>query len=225
MSFVVSEECRQLGLRAGAIVFRQVQVAAACPALRAEIAREVEVVRAQFADPGAVRSIPEVVGFHEILRKVGVNPRKEQPSVARLLTYALKRADLPAINSLVDAYNLVSIRSRCSLGAHDLDTLALPVALRLLTGRESFTPLGRDKEMATIPGEYGYVDAQERLLCRLDLFQAEFSKVTTSTVNALLIVEGTTAHSPEVLRQTFTEAIERVTHYCGGTAEIATLPC
>ncbi len=222
--FTVSEACIQLGLRAGAIVFRGVQVAAASPPLRAEIVQEVQAIQARWPSPAAVRALPEVVRFQEILRQVGVNPRKEPPSVERLLSYALKRGDLPAINTLVDAYNLVSVRSLCSLGAHDLDRLALPVQLRFLTGRESFTPLGRDQEEAVTPGEYGYVDAADRVLCRLDLLQAEFSKVTTRTVNVLLIVEGTTAHAPEALRQTFAEVVERVTRSCGGTAEVIAFP-
>ena len=224
MSFAVSEDCVRLGLRAGAIVFRSVHVTPANPALRAEIASEVQAIQTRLASPGVVRSIPEVASFQELLRKVGVNPRKEQPSVERLLGYALKRGDLPAINSLVDAYNLVSVRSLCSLGAHDLDRIAPPVTLRLLTGRESFTPLGRDQEEAVTAGEYGYVDAADRVHCRLDLLQAEFSKVMTNTVNALLIVEGTTVHTPDTLRQAFADVIEQVTRYCGGTAEVVAFP-
>jgi DNA/RNA-binding domain of Phe-tRNA-synthetase-like protein len=222
--FKVSEDCIQLGLRAGAIVFRNVCIAATSPALRAEIAHEVQAIQAKFASPDAVRALPEVIGFQELLRKVGVNPRKEQPSVERLLNYALKRADLPAINSLVDAYNLISVRSMCSLGAHDLDRLALPVTLRLLTGQESFTPLGRATETAITPAEYGYVDAANRVLCRLDLLQAEFSKVTTGTSHVLLLVEGTTAHAADAVRQAFAEVMARVTHHCGGTAEVAAFP-
>jgi DNA/RNA-binding domain of Phe-tRNA-synthetase-like protein len=224
MSFVVSEECVQLGLRAGAIIFRNVQVMDAPPALRSEIAAAVETLRARFTDPAAIRAIPEVSAFRDLLRRAGANPRKEQPSVERLLSFALKRADLPAINSLVDSYNLISIRSLCSLGAHDLDRIRLPVALRLLTGQESFTPLGQDTQTSVIAGEYGYVDAANRVLCRLDVLQAEFSKVTTSTENVLLIVEGTTAHSPESVRQTFRDVMEMVRRYCGGTAEVVALP-
>src|SRR5262245_853587 len=190
MAFVVAEECIALGLRAGAVIFRGVRVTPSSPALRAEIAEQVQAIRTRFADPAAVRSLPEVVAFQDILRGAGVNPRREQPSVERLLTVALKRGDLPAINSLVDAYNLASVRSLCSLGAHDLDAIALPVALRPLTGRESFTPLGRDAPEPIRAGEFGYVDAADRVLCRLDILQAEFSKVTERTVNALLIVEG-----------------------------------
>jgi DNA/RNA-binding domain of Phe-tRNA-synthetase-like protein len=225
MKFVIAEECLRRGLRAGAVVFRGVRVApAAGPGLRAAIAREAEAVRARFAGPAAVRSSPEVALFQELLRRAGANPRKEQPSLERLLTFALKRGALPAVNSLVDAYNLVSIRSGLSLGAHDLDRIALPVALRLLTGAEPFTPLGRTEGEAVVPGEYGYVDGAGRVLCRLDVLQADFSKVTPETTNVLLIVEGTAAHADEVFRLAFADVVALVTEHCGGTAEVVALP-
>jgi DNA/RNA-binding domain of Phe-tRNA-synthetase-like protein len=220
MTFIVAEECVQLGLRAGAIVFRDLVIAAAAPELLAEIDREIRAVRDSFASPAATRSCPEVAAFQQLHRRAGVNPRKEQSSVERLLLLALKRGELPAINSLVDAYNLVSLRTGCSLGAHDLDTIVLPVSLRLLTGRESFTPLGESAPAAVVPGEYGYVDAANRLLCRLDVRQADFSKVTEKTRNVLLIVEGTAEHDPEMLHRAVEDVIELTTRYCGGTVEI-----
>jgi DNA/RNA-binding domain of Phe-tRNA-synthetase-like protein len=218
MTFAVTEDCLQLGLRAGVVLFRDVRISPASPQLRAEIIQEIQAVRESFASPAEVRACPEVAAFQELHRRVGVNPRKEQSSIERLLTLALKRGELPAINGLVDAYNLVSLRTRCSLGAHDLDAIAPPVTLRLLTGRESFTPLGETAPSAVTPGEYGYVDAADRLLCRLDVRQADFSKVTERTRNVLLIVEGTAEHPPEVMRRAFAEAIELVTCYCGGVA-------
>jgi DNA/RNA-binding domain of Phe-tRNA-synthetase-like protein len=224
MAFVVAEGCIRLGLRAGAIVFRNVHIVPSLPDLRSEIADEVRAIRERFPDPAAIRSAPEVVRFQDILRKVRVNPRREQPSVERLLTFAHKRGDLPAVNSLVDAYNLVSVRSFCSLGAHDLDRVAPPVALRLLTGGESFTPLGRDAPVPVIAGEYGYVDARNRVLCRLDILQADFSKVTTASRNVLLIVEGTAEHAPEQLRRAVADVTEQVTRFCGGTAEVVAFP-
>ncbi|HTU19357.1 MAG TPA: phenylalanine--tRNA ligase beta subunit-related protein [Gemmataceae bacterium] len=220
MTFRVAEECVQLGLRAGAIVFRSLVIVAASPQLRAEIDREIQAVRDAFPGPAAVRSCPEVAAFQRLHRRAGVNPRKEQSSVERLLLLALKRGELPAINSLVDAYNLISLRTRCSLGAHDLDAIALPVSLRLLTGQESFTPLGESAPSAVAPGEYGYVDAESRLLCRLDVRQADFSKVTERTRNVLLIVESTAEHAPEVLCRAMADVIELATRSCGGTAEV-----
>jgi DNA/RNA-binding domain of Phe-tRNA-synthetase-like protein len=222
-SFVVAPECTELGLRAGAMVFRDVRVTAAAPGLRTEIAQEVAAIRARFS-AAAIRSCPQVSRCRQIHQLVGVKARKEQPSVERLLGLALKRGDLPLINNLVDAYNLVSIRSLCSLGAHDLDKIATPVHLRLLTGQESFIPLGSSSETGIRGGEYGYVDALDRLLCRLDVVQAEFSKVTAQSANVLLIIEGTMAHSREAMRQAFTDVTAVVTRYCGGTAEVVAFP-
>jgi DNA/RNA-binding domain of Phe-tRNA-synthetase-like protein len=219
-SFLVTEDCHRLGLRAGAIAFRGVHVGPASVELFAAMAAEAAAVSQQFASPAAVRSAPEVAAFQEILRKVGANPRREQNSLERLLTFALKRGSLPAVNSLVDAYNLVSIRTGCSLGAHDLDRIALPVTLQVTTVAATFTPLGSTTETMVNPGEYAYVDGQGHVLCRLDVIQADFSKVTAETTNALLIVEGTAAHSPGVLRRAFDEVIEVVLRYCGGTAEV-----
>jgi DNA/RNA-binding domain of Phe-tRNA-synthetase-like protein len=68
------------------------------------------------------------------------------------------------------------------------------------------------------------VDAANRLLCRLDVLQADFSKVTEATENVLLIVEGTADHSAEVLRQAIADVIEIVIRYCGGTAEVVSFP-
>ena len=222
--FIVADDCFRLGLRAGAIVFGGIRVTASSPAQRTEMAEAAAAVQARFSRPSAIRADPYVTSFRAILQKVGANPKKDQPSVERLLSFAHKRGDLPAINNLVDAYNLVSVRSSCSLGAHDLDRISLPVALRLLDGSESFTPLGTDRPVPVTAGEYGYVDASNRLLCRLDVLQADFSKVTDATVNALLIVEGTIAHPAQDLRKAFADAIELVTRYCGGTGEIISFP-
>lgn len=224
MSFIVAEECIALGLRAGAVVFRDLHITADCIAVREEIARAIETIRGRFEDVQEVRSLPEVIAYQEVLRKVGVNPRREQPSVERLLTSALKRGDLPRIYSLVDAYNLVSVRSLCSLGAHDIDRIQLPVTLRMLTGNEPFTPLGSEKPVAVRAGEFGYLDAAGRVLCRLDVLQAEFSKVTTATRNAILIIEGTTIHSAEALRKVFDDAVELITRHCGGTVDVVAFP-
>ena len=158
--------------------------------------------------------------LHSIFRKVGVNPRKLQPSCERLVQLVLKRGAIPAINNLVDTYNLVSLRWNCSLGAHDLDRLVPPVRLRFLNGDESFVPLGSREPEPFGRGEFGYVDAESRLICRLDVRQADFSKITSETANVLLIVGATRALDAADLERILAETVDRVTEACGGRGEI-----
>jgi len=223
-TFLVSQDCLDLGLRAGAFVLEDVQIEAASAELRAEIDDEIEKIRGQFASPAEIRSIAELVRLYEILRAVGVKPRSHPPSTQKLIDSAWKRGMLPAVNNLVDAYNLTSLRTRCSLGAHDLDRLAAPVELRLFRGDESFRPLGSSKNAQVNAGEFGYVDAENRVICRLDSLQADFSKVTADTTRALLIVESTTAHDAERLEKNFAATRALLDRFCAAKVQIVAFP-
>ena len=223
-TLIVSDECVTLGLRAGIILFRDVTVQSASDSLLSEIAAEVEQIRGRFPSVAEIRTAPELAPGQDILRRVGVNPRRQPSSVQNLLQMAVRRGALPTINNFVDSYNLISVRSGCSLGAHDLDRIALPVELRLLRGDESFTPLGSADSKSVTAGEFAYVDAQNRVLCRLDVLQADFSKVTVTTKNVFLIIEGTSAHAYESLKQAYTDCTDLILSECGGEAEIAAFP-
>lgn len=218
--FRVAPECLQLGLRAAGVVLRGVAIGPSPAWLRSEIAAEIERIQSRYSTPAEIRAVPEIVRLHEIHKAVGAKPRRSPPSVDRLFQLALKKEDLPAINNLVDAYNLMSLRFLGSLGAHDLDRIAPPVELRLLAGDEPFVPLGQTDPAAVPPGEFGYVDAENRLLCRLDVVQADFSKVTRETSNALLIVEVTTAHTEGARGKLLEATVALVGRVCGGTAEV-----
>ena len=162
--FTVSPSCRKAGLRSRAILFRGVSIRPSPPGFPEQVRRVAEDLRSRFPTPRSVRETAAMAELHSIFRKVGVNPRKLQPSCERLVQLVLKRGAIPAINNLVDTYNLVSLRWNCSLGAHDLDRLVPPVQLRFLNGDETFVPLGsREAGAFRKRGEFGYVDARESL--------------------------------------------------------------
>jgi DNA/RNA-binding domain of Phe-tRNA-synthetase-like protein len=218
--FVVTQECLDLGLRARALVLRGLQIEDASTELREAIDREAARIRQRFEQVAEIRSLPEIVRVHEIIRAVGAKPKSRPPSTQKLLEYAWKRGTLPAVNVLVDAYNWMSLRTTCSLGAHDLGRIATPVELRLFRGTETFRPLGSDEMQSITKGEFGYVDAQVRVVCRLDSLQADFSKVTASTTDVLLIIESTTAHTSEQLAAIVADTAAAITQYCPGTIEV-----
>ena len=222
--FRVSSDCAEIGLRAGAILFRGVQIRDSPAGLCAEISTGIDQVQSEFESMSEVRTSREVAAFRELLKTVGAPPKQKPPSVETLLRRALKQRSLRQINNFVDAYNLVSLLTRCSLGAHDLDRIAPPVELCFFRGDELFIPLGSDEQQDVPATEFGYLDAERKVLCRLDVIQAEFSKVTPATANALLIVEGTASHSRETLQRAFDMCCEIIPRYCGGEAKIVAFP-
>lgn len=215
MTFSVTPECDDLGLRARGVVLKGLKIEAASGDLRDDIDQEARAIREQFKSVAEIRALPELTRIREIIRMVGVKPKNYPPSTQKLLEYAWKQGTLPAINSLVDAYNLMSLRTRCSLGAHDLSCVATPIELRLFRGTETFRPLGSSEPKQVRPGEFGYVDAEERVICRLDSLQADFSKVTPTTTDVLLIIESTTAHTPEQLDKALENTRAEIHRCCG----------
>ena len=216
-SFDVAPQCHALGLRAGAILFRDLRVSPASASLREAIDDAAQRVHDTFSDRRSIRSHPGLQRIREILKTIGSDPRRHPPSTEKLLQYARTRCTLPAINNLVDCYNLISLQSLCSLGAHDLDRVSLPVRLQQFTSEQTFVPLGNPEPQTVLCGEFGYVDQQERVLCRRDSLQADFSKVTTDTRSVILIVEATDTTSSAALTQLLQRAADDVQKQCGGS--------
>ena len=219
MPLIISDPCADLGLRAEALLFRDLRIGPSSPQLQKLLAQQLQELRLQYPSIEALRNSAELAKFREILDRVVVEQGMFSPSVENLYRLILKRGKLPTINNLVDIYNLVSVRTRCSMGAHDLDRITTPVRLQPLSGSESFVPLGRSEPQSVGAGEFGYVDAAGRLLCRLEVLQADSSKVTSDIRNILMIIETTTAHRPETVQQARDEVIDRVALYCGGIVE------
>jgi DNA/RNA-binding domain of Phe-tRNA-synthetase-like protein len=222
--FQISDECVALGLLAGVIMLRDVAIAESPATLRRAIQSSADEVRRRFNGVAAIRDAPEVQAFRRIYEAVGVNPARHAPACERLLEMVWKRRDLPRINTLVDLYNMVSVEGLLSLGAHDLEAVALPIHLRIASRDESFAPLGSYGGGDVRRGEFAYFDARQRVVCRLDLVQAEFSKITARTSGAVLIVEGTRAHDRQIFEKASHALMKLASDYCGGTAEIVSWP-
>ena len=87
---------------------------------------------------------PILQGFRQLHEAVGRSNKKYVSSSENLLKVLLQTGQLPRINLLVDIYNLVSVKTRLSLGAHDIVAVCGSIHLRLTTGKERFWPLGAD---------------------------------------------------------------------------------
>jgi DNA/RNA-binding domain of Phe-tRNA-synthetase-like protein len=145
-------------------------------------------------------------------------------SPENLLSALLRSRRLPQINVVVDIYNLMSVKSRLALGAHDIAHISGNINLRMTTGTENFWPLGMPEPKAVGAGEYAYVDDQNDIICRLETRQVEKTKVTVETTECFYIVQGNAATDDMYIKSVTDELIALTKRFCGGEERILYAP-
>jgi DNA/RNA-binding domain of Phe-tRNA-synthetase-like protein len=159
-------------------------------------------------------------GFRELHTKVGRSNRDYIASPEMLYRQFQERNKFPHINTLVDIYNLMSLKTRLALGAHDISHIEGNVTLKFTTGKESFLPLGSRTSVKVLPNEYGYIDDKDNLICRLEVLQVEPTKITKDTRDIFLIIEGNKTTSEFYVREVALKTCEMIKMYCGGSYKL-----
>lgn len=131
-----------------------------------------------------------VSSWQAAYRGFGTNPRRFRPSLDALSRRLGKSGRLPRITGAVDAYNLVSVLHGTPAGAFDLDRLAAEVTIRHAREGDRFTPMGEpEKVEEPRPGEVVYAQGGQVLTRHWNYRDADGTKVTESTRNAVFILE------------------------------------
>lgn len=127
------------------------------PEVTALLTETAAAVRAQFQDhPPSAH--PTIRAWHQALRQLGLDPAQYPPSVEALVRRVLA-GDPPRVNAAVDLANAISLRYLVPVGAHDLDRLRSPFAVRFSQPGDTFVPLGQSEAQPVPPGEIVYADA------------------------------------------------------------------
>ncbi|MHB1004221.1 MAG: B3/B4 domain-containing protein [Chloroflexota bacterium] len=175
-----------------------------------------DVARAYAGSETNFATEPVLAGFRDLHTRIGRSNRKFVASSEALLGRFLRTGTLPSVNLLVDIYNLVSVKTRLSLGAHDVARIEGNVTLRLTTGDERFWPLGADAPQPVFPREYAYVDDANEVICRMEVLQVEKTKVGLDTREAFFIVQGNANTPPDYVLAAAAELGALVRRFCGG---------
>lgn len=163
---------------------------------------------------------PILQGFHKIHENGNISKRKNIPASENLIRLLKENNDIYSINSLVDIYNTISIKTKLCLGAHDIDKVSGNVTLRFHNGSENYNPLGDNSSHKVKLNEYSYIDDNNDILCRLEVRQVEKTKVTEDSKNIFYIVEGNEETSDEYLLEVSNEIINETTKALGGIGYI-----
>ena len=110
--------------------------------LWSEIDKECEAIRESF-DMESIRAFPPITAGKNAYRSLGKDPNRYRISSEALLRRITKGRSLYQIHSLVDALNLVSIRTGVTIGGFDLTKVIGPVSLGIGKENEEFEAIGR----------------------------------------------------------------------------------
>lgn len=163
---------------------------------------------------------PEVVSYRKLYKEMGIDWHSRRPSPEALLRRVALKKGLYSINTCVDAYNLVVMKHKVSIGAFDLDEIAFPTVLRFAKENEEILLLGDTEPTKYKDGEIAYFDKKGGYNIDFNYRDSQRTAVKPETKNLLLNVDGvydiTHAKVEEVLR----EAADTIIKYCGGKIEI-----
>jgi DNA/RNA-binding domain of Phe-tRNA-synthetase-like protein len=200
-------------VRLGVLVLGGVGVREADTALGAEIDRASRELRERY---GALRSaeVPGAADARTLYKALGLDPTKTRPSNEALLRRVLRGEALHAVNTLVDAMNLCSLRHQLPFGLYDLDRISPPVVLRRGTAGEAYE--GIRKGPVSVEGRPVLVDSQGPF--GNPTSDSARTMITLGTRRALVAVYAPAAFSLSRLGDVLDATGTTLTRWCGGTA-------
>lgn len=171
--------------------------------------------------PEWAREIPEAQGYYELYARIGKKPGEILSPIDSLSRYIFdtELGRIPQINVVVDLYNVSCLKSFLSIGAHDREKLHGGIRLSRAREAQAYIPLGAISPVEVQPGEYYWRD-DEHVLCRLDIKQAEATKIDENTRHAVLIVQCHSAIPEKVLGEETERLCREIVEVCGGTYTI-----
>jgi len=165
----------------------------------------------------ALKDYGNVRAYRDFYWRIGIDPTKQRPAAEALIRRILQGKSIPRINVAVDSINLASMMFVVSIAAYDYDKVVGKVVLRWSRDGELFMGIG-DVETKPIPRQLVLAD-DEKILGLYPHRDSEFSKITLSTRNVLLISCGVPGVPLDSLRNVIIFAWKLLEDYCGGKCE------
>lgn len=136
---------------------------------------------------------PRLKVWEDAYVKFGSNPKKYTPSIVFLVSRIKEGRSTRSISTIVDLFNIISLRYLIPCGGDDIDTVEGDLTLGIATGKETFAPLFKpDAVEHPSPGEVIFFNQKSgRVFCRRWTWRnADFSKITEQTNNLVINVDG-----------------------------------
>ena len=163
----------------------------------------------------SLKDQPTLRAYRDFFWSIKIDPTKIRPAAEALIRRILAGKTLPCINTLVDAYNLASIKSRIALATFDADKLDGDLLMRFAEEGEQFIGIGMHKLLSLKGGEI-VVSDEEKLVAIYPYRDADNTKVTEKTENIAIVVCGVPGISKQDLDNASQVAVDYIARFCGG---------
>jgi DNA/RNA-binding domain of Phe-tRNA-synthetase-like protein len=162
-----------------------------------------------------VKDHPTFRAYRDFFWSIKIDPTKIRPAAEALIRRILAGKTLPCINTLVDAYNLASIKSRIALATFDADRLEGDLLMRFADKGEQFSGIGMEKPLI-LKGREIVVSDRDELVAIYPYRDADNTKVTEKTENIMMLVCGVPGIPKPDLENASQVALEYITRFCDG---------
>jgi lysyl-tRNA synthetase class 2 len=211
------------GIVLGVVVARGIDNRGEAPELDGLLRAEEERVRSELGGV-TLSEHPRIASWREAYRKFGVTPKRATSSIENLLRRVLKGEAVRHVNRLVDLYNVVSLRHLLPAGGEDLGRIEGDVSLTFAGEAEApVTLLGEAEARPPHPGEVIYKDAVGTLCRRWNWKEADRTKLTEETTEALLVLEALPPAGPNEMELALADLVALAARFCGGKLEFEVL--
>ena len=162
----------------------------------------------------------EIISYRKLYKEMKVDWHSKRPSPEALLRRVALKKGLYTVNTCVDAYNLVVMKHRVSVGAFDLDKLSMPSVLRFAKTGEKILLLGDSEETEYKSTEIGYFDKNGGYNIDFNYRDAKRTAVQLETKNLYVNVDGVFDISAEKVERVLKETCDTIMKYCGGKLDL-----
>lgn len=136
-----------------------------------------------------LKTNPTVRAYRDFFWKLGVDPTKTRPSSEALVRRVLHGMRIPHISTVVDSYNLASLKTLIPLSGFDLDLVSPPLYIRFSRENEEFLGIGMDVP-AKLTGQMLVLADKNHVMCIYPHRDADATKITNRTKNVLVVGYG-----------------------------------
>jgi lysyl-tRNA synthetase class 1 len=163
--------------------------------------------------------LPEIISYRKLYKEMGIDWHSRRPSPEALLRRVATGKGLYSVNTCVDAYNLVVMKHRVSVGAFDASRVSFPTILRYAHGGDTILLLGDTEPTVYTEQEIAYYDQHGGYNIDFNFRDAQRTMVTETTKDIWINVDGIFDITPTQVQLSLHESVSKIVEYCGGIVE------